>query len=157
MPCENGRELDEHIQAIARTPEPDNLERLKELHKSLLEPELAVHIIENLPSSVIIARQDETIFYVNRETEFTFKYARGELFNKDVACLVPDRLMAAHKSAFKAWMAKPALRSFSNGLETFGLTKDGLEIPILIALMPVVIVAGFYVVATIRKKPGNDC
>lgn len=148
-----GADLDKAIQNAAH--EPSDLQKLRKLSDSLLEPELAVHIVENAHTAIIVVRKDGTIFYMNREAEFTFGYARHELFDASVHELVPERLRADHDRMFAQWLESPRIRPFSDALHTIAVTKDGTELPVMIALLPVVIAAGFFVVATIRKKMGN--
>lgn len=153
-----GDEIDQAIQEIAtEEPEPKvELMRLKEISDSLLEPELAVHIVENAHSAIVIARKDGTVFYINREAEFIFGYARQELIGKHIHKLVPERLRADHDRMFARWLEKPAIRPFTDALNTTALHKDGTEMDVAIALLPVVIPAGFFIVAVVRKKLENE-
>lgn len=142
--------VDKSIQSVV--DEPTDLERLRQISDQLIEPELAIHIIENHPSAIVITKRDAVIFYANREAEFLFKYARHEMIGHHIEMLIPAQYRDRHDRLFHNWLERPVIRAFPNSIETVAMDKNGEIFGVMIALLPVVISAGFFVCATIRKK-----
>lgn len=153
-PIERLTELSEKIDKALDLPEtpPLELEKLRAISESLIEPELAIHIVENAQSAIIVAKKNGCIYYINREAEFMFGYPRAELFDHPIVTLVPDRFKQGHLNGLAKWLLKPTLRSAANALNTVGRSKDGTEVPVTISILPVVIAAGFFIVAILRKR-----
>jgi PAS domain S-box-containing protein len=101
-------------------------------------------LLEAAPDAMIIMNQQGEMVLVNAHTEKLFGYAREELLNNPVEMLLPERYrrdnFAAHGHG----------RAMREGLELFGLRKDGREFPADIMLTPFEGVDGTLVTAVIR-------
>jgi PAS domain S-box-containing protein len=93
-------------------------------------------MVESSPNAVLIADEAGRILWVNRQTERLFGYGRGELGSLTVEALVPERFRAAHPAHRAGFHAAPSSRPMGVGRDLFGLTKDGLEVPVEIGLNP---------------------
>jgi protein-histidine pros-kinase len=106
--------------------------------------------LEAAPDAVVILDEDGMIVRVNSQTERLFGYQREELAGRRVEMLMPVRFRHAHVGKRLAYASDPAPRSMGQGLELFGLRKDGSEFPIDVSLSPLLPELGPLVASTIR-------
>jgi diguanylate cyclase (GGDEF)-like protein/PAS domain S-box-containing protein len=102
--------------------------------RSLQESEKRFHtLIESANEAILICDADGLITYWNDGAARLFGYNRDEIIGQAVANLVPERLRQTHAEGFiAAAQGRITLRTASP-TATFGLTKDGREVPIEIA------------------------
>jgi PAS domain S-box-containing protein len=105
---------------------------------------------ESAPDAMLLVSGDGAILLVNRQTEASFGYRRDELLGKAVEVLVPERFRGAHPGHRSAFFHEPRIRPLGQGLDLWGVRKDGSEFPIEISLSPIESPAGLTVGATIR-------
>ena len=86
---------------------------------------------------MVIVDQSGTIVLVNGQAEKLFGYRREEMLDKPIEILVPERYRRQHQSYRGGYFAHPQVREMGDGLELFGLRKDGSEFPVEIRLSPV--------------------
>jgi PAS domain S-box-containing protein len=107
-------------------------------------------ILETAPDAMVIVLPDETIAFVNRQTEKLFGYARANLIGKPLDVLIPSRFRRTHKGHVSRYLTQPGTRPMGSGLELFGQRSDGSEIAIEVSLSPVETDEGMLVSAAIR-------
>lgn len=127
--------FDEHEQLIKV------MEKEKEKFRNLLE--LA-------PDAMVIADEQGIITMVNVQTSKLFGYERGELIGVPVEKLIPDRFRPGHPAHRKKYHDAPHARPMGSGMELFGLTKTGQEIPVEVSLNTLTTDEGRFVLAAIR-------
>ena len=93
--------------------------------------------IESAPDAMLLIGGDGTILLMNRQSERLFGYHRDELIGGTVEVLVPERLRTVHAEHRATFFRAPRLRPMGQGLELWGLRKDGSEFPIEISLSPI--------------------
>jgi PAS domain S-box-containing protein len=130
----------------------DAQERIAEEARLMLE--LRDAIIDQLPDAKVVVDQAGRIVMVNRQTELMFGYTRGQLLGQTVEMLLPERLRERHEQHRQNFADDPRTRPMGQGLELVGRRKDGREIAIEIMLAPIVISAGSYALAIVRRKRG---
>ncbi|HXF35425.1 MAG TPA: ATP-binding protein [Candidatus Acidoferrales bacterium] len=106
-------------------------------------------VVEAAPNAMILVNESGRIVYVNAQSEKLFGYSREELLDKAVEMLVPERFRAAHPALRAQFTAAPEARPMGAGRDLYGRCKDGSEIPIEIALNPLVTEEGSFVLAAI--------
>jgi PAS domain S-box-containing protein len=106
--------------------------------------------LEAAPDAVVILDEDGFIVRVNGQTERLFGYPREELAGRRVEMLMPARFRHAHVGKRVAYAREPVARSMGQGLELFGLRKDGSEFPIDVSLSALLPEMGPLVASTIR-------
>jgi PAS domain S-box-containing protein len=137
----------------------DELEGLREVGRFLLDPELAMRIIDDAAEAMVIVRSNCTIFFINHAAENITGYSRVELYDRDVNILVPDALKERHTRHMTQYLADPKTRAMGLGLTTVPVnlalelkTKSGELCAIDASLHPITVEQGFFVVVTVRKR-----
>ncbi len=106
--------------------------------------------IESAPDAVVLTSNDGTILLLNNQTERLFGYKREELLGQPVEVLIPARFRGAHPAHRAKFSRDPVLRPMGQGLDLWGVRKDGSEFPVEISLTPIESPQGLTVGATIR-------
>jgi PAS domain S-box-containing protein len=87
---------------------------------------------------------------MNAMAEKQFGYRRDELVGKSVDILVPERFRHRHGGHRARYAAKPQLRPMGQGLDLYGLRKNGEEFPVEISLSPIATDEGMLFSSSIR-------
>src|SRR4051812_41473382 len=93
-------------------------------------------LLDTAHDAMVVVGSDGIIWFVNRQTESLFGYARDELVGKRLDVLIPERFRGTHASHLTRYFASPGVRPMGSGLELFGRRRDGSELPIEVSLSP---------------------
>jgi PAS domain S-box-containing protein len=106
-------------------------------------------VVESAPSGMLMINREGRIVLVNAHTETMFGYGRGELLGQPVELLVPDRFRGEHPAYRDGFFANPAVRAMGAGRELYGRRRDGSEFQVEIALTPINMAEGLFVLSAI--------
>ena len=93
-------------------------------------------LLESTPDGLVISNTTGHVLVANSQAERMFGYGHGELRARPIEDLLPDRFRRSHVGHRNHYFEQPRTRSMGNGLELYGLRKDGSEFPVEISLSP---------------------
>jgi PAS domain S-box-containing protein len=92
-------------------------------------------VVEFAPNGVAVTTADGRIVLVNTELERMFGYSRGELLERPIECLLPERFRAGHALLRNGdGLTDLRSRAMGAGRELVGRRVDGTEFPIEIGV-----------------------
>jgi PAS domain S-box-containing protein len=117
---------------------------------NLLDEQLFQRFLEVSPDALVIVDAGGTIVRTNDQALELFGYEREALLGRPVEVLLPLRFRHRHREHRDGYQARPHVRAMGEGLELFGVRRDGQEFPVDISLGPVETGRGLVVVAAVR-------
>jgi|GEM_PF-1158023 len=108
-------------------------------------------ILESAPDAMVIVNQAGEMLIVNLQMEKMFGYKCEELLGKPIEIFLPAHLKIGHAKNVKKFFQDPTPRSMGTGLDLFGITKDGQQVPLEISLGFMKIGEDGVTIATIRN------
>lgn len=87
------------------------------------------YLLDTCADGFVVCDADEAVVLVNAEAERIFGYEAGEMLERSVQQLMPERFRSRHEEAFRKRLGDPAGMPIRY-VEAKGLRKDGSEIPI---------------------------
>lgn len=126
-------------------------ETLKAANDELRDSEARFRgMLESAPDAIIIVDRNGKIVLVNSQTERFFGYTRGELLDKAVEIVIPDRFRGKHPSYRDRFVADSSVRPMGAGLDLYGRRRDGTEFPVEISLSSLATGGDILVISVIR-------
>lgn len=131
----------------------ENIEKLRQISDSLVDPEFAVRLFEDgYPDAVVVVDDHGAIKLLNKHFETLFGYHRSELYDQSIDMLVPSAARGKHQEHRAGFIIDPRPRLMGLGMVLQGRHKTGREFDVEISLSPIVSRQGSFVVATVRKR-----
>ena len=117
-------------------------------------------LLEAMPDAIVLVNPAGRIVFSNSQADSLFGYPPGDLQDKPVESLLPDRYRRAHVGHQSGYFDRPRTRALGMGLELCALRRDGTEFPVEISLSPLKTGHGTLVMSAIRdiskrKKAGQ--
>ncbi|GFO56644.1 hypothetical protein GMSM_36510 [Geomonas sp. Red276] len=107
-------------------------------------------LFETSPDAIVVVDGKGLIRKVNQQTEVLFGYQREELIGELVERLVPPRFHDRHVKDRAGYFREARPRKMGIGLDLYGMTRDGREVPVDIMLTPIEMPEGTWAFAVIR-------
>ena len=106
--------------------------------QNLVESEKTLSdLFESSPDALIVVDKEGKIIKVNSEVQNLFGYSKNELIEKEISLLIPHRFRSEHESKVEGYIKNPRNRRMGDGLDLYGLKKDGSEFSVEIMLSPI--------------------
>lgn len=105
--------------------------------------------VDAASTSMVMVDRDGRIVLTNAQACETFGYEPGELLGASVEVLVPQRYRRRHVVYRTSYVQLPRRRRMGEGLELYGLRKDGSEFPIELGLTPIDAHDGQFIMSTV--------
>lgn len=129
-----------------------NLERIRELTESLLEPDISAAIFQRFPDPILVVDEKMEILMVNKATENVFGYDRHDLFGVNINILVPERFRQSHTQYMGKYLQQPDERDMNiRSVPLYARCRDGAEFQTLIHLIPLRTPIGNLITVIIRN------
>jgi PAS domain S-box-containing protein len=93
-------------------------------------------LLESTPDAIVMINDIGRILLTNGQAELMFGYARDELLSRPLELLMPARYRGSHVGHRTAYLAQSRTRPMGQGLELYGVRKNGDEFPVEISLSP---------------------
>lgn len=134
----------------------DNIEKLRQIGDSLIDPDFAAQLFEDgYPDAIVVVNENGVVKLINRHMELMFGYHRSEVYDKPIEMFVPDAARTRHEVHRAKYIAEPRTRPMGLGMILQGRHKTGTEFDVEISLSPIIAKQGYFTVATIRKRRAN--
>lgn len=128
-----------------------DLDRIRVLSNTLVGPELLEKVVESLPDALVVVDATGSVVIFNSQAELLFGYHRSEVLGASLEMLVPDAVRGRHEGHRRSFMSDPRTRPMAVGQILRCRRRDGSELPVQINLSPLVVPAGTFVAAVIRR------
>jgi two-component system, sensor histidine kinase len=103
----------------------------------LLPPHLIEHVLESAPDAIVISDAWGRIVFASRQVHALFGYESGELMERPIEVLLPERMRSSHLHRRADFITAPRVRPMGVGLDLHARRKDGSEFPVEISLSPI--------------------
>jgi len=97
-------------------------------------PEVFKGIFDSSAESIILVNNEGDIVVANPSAERVFGYGTGELKGEKLEALIPNRFKGEHVKHRNSYFKAPKQRAMGQGIELYGLKKDGSEFPLEVSL-----------------------
>jgi len=106
-------------------------------------------VIEAVPSAILVVDDKGIITFANAQAEGLFGYPRTDLVAMPVEMLLPERTRVPHAALRQAYARDARARVMGAGRELSACRKDGGEIPVEVALSPMVTEQGLFILVSV--------
>lgn len=116
---------------------------------------LCAAIMEAAPDAILLTDLNGVIVLVNRQAESLFDYPANELLGKPIEALVPQDVRETHAKNRHRYVRAPRTRAMGEVGCLTGIRKDGSEVAVSIALSPLKVRQGHFIICTVRDETAS--
>ena len=107
------------------------------------------NVVESAPNGIVMTDSNGIIILVNKQTELMFRFDRSDMIGHPIEMLLPLRYREHHPSLREGFVQHPKIRPMGAGRDLFGRRSDGAEIPVEVALTPIVSEGSVVILASV--------
>lgn len=93
-------------------------------------------LFEAVSEGIIVVDENQKIKVVNSSAEEMFGYDKGELLDKDLKALIPQKYKDSHDAHFNSFLKVQQRRQMGHGRDLYAAHKNGGVFPIEVGLNP---------------------
>ncbi|MCA1957323.1 MAG: response regulator [Nitrospira sp.] len=108
------------------------------------------HLIEAAPDAILITDGEGRIVLSNRQAERLFGFSPDELGGRPIEMVVPEQFRVRHRAHRASCATSPAIRLISDGFDSVGRRRNGIEFPAEIRLSHAELSGGLFMITVIR-------
>ncbi len=106
-------------------------------------------IFTHTVEAILVVDARGNIRNINPKAEELFGYEEHELVGKNISVLIPANFRQAHQGYVHNYSEQPHARTMGEGRDLYGQRKDGVQVPVLVSLSPVVVQEQSLIVALV--------
>jgi PAS domain S-box-containing protein len=115
----------------------------------------SIDLLGMMPYASIIVDEGGRTVAVNPLAEQLFGYAEDEFLGRTVETLIPERFRSPHAQHRAGYVANPKPRPMETRHDLIALHRDGHELPVEIALSPLVLEDDLCILVVVRDISGR--
>jgi PAS domain S-box-containing protein len=128
---------DQDLRAATASPPADNCVHHAAAWPSLSASDWFARVVAASPTALVMVRQNGRIQLINHQAERVFGYTQNEVQGQPLELLMPGRFRVHHADLRQVFLTSMSSRAMGEGLDLYGLRKDGSEFPVEIGLNPI--------------------
>ncbi len=105
--------------------------------------------LDAAPNAILMADAEGAIVLCNRHTQTVFGHPRNALVGQPIEVLIPDHVAEQHRKHRAGYAQAPSPRAMGVGRELLARRADGSLFPVEVALQPVTMDDGDFVIASV--------
>ncbi|MCP4254224.1 MAG: PAS domain S-box protein [Candidatus Scalindua sp.] len=98
------------------------------------EREYIGNLIETAKDAIVGINEKGTISIWNQSAENIFGYPENEIIGQPVTTIIPEKYRKQHAAGLQKFIKTGEFKNLDKTLDVFGITKEGVEIPIEMSL-----------------------
>jgi two-component system cell cycle sensor histidine kinase/response regulator CckA len=98
------------------------------------EREYTGNLIETAKDAIVGINEKGIISIWNQSAEKVFGYSESEIIGQPVTTIIPGRYRKQHAAGMKKFIKTGEFKNLDRTLDVFGITKEGVEVPIEMSL-----------------------
>ncbi len=115
------------------------------------EKEYTGNLIETAKDAIVGINEKGIISIWNQSAEKIFGYSASEIIGQPVTSIIPERYREQHAIGLQMFLKTGEFRNQNRTLDAFGLTKEGVEVPVEMSLTSQKIENGRYLFTAIIR------
>ncbi len=98
------------------------------------EKEYTGNLIETAKDAIVGINEKGVISIWNQSAEKVFGYSESEIIGQPVTTIIPEKYKKQHEAGLQKFIKTGKFRNLERTLDVFGITKEGVEVPIEMSL-----------------------
>ncbi|MFI5385056.1 MAG: LuxR C-terminal-related transcriptional regulator [Fimbriimonadales bacterium] len=109
----------------------------RELEETTAEEHLLEEILDAADEGVLLFAASGRLMHANPVALSLFSYQKDQLAGLTLSDLIPERFRQIHLQHYREFSASPTNRRMNDHSDTWGFTRDGIEVPLYVYISAV--------------------